>query len=261
MPRRTRPERPRRRAPQRPEPRRPEPRLPEPPRRARRRSLSDRSLSGRSLGRRGRSGLGLLRLGLTLRGPGRLGGGLGLLSREGLLDELLVAVLLAGLHLADPKGALGTGQALELLPVAGDGQQVPYLVGRLCADGEPVQHALGVDVDERRLQLRVVPADLLDGAPVPLGAGVGDDDAVIRFPDLAQALQSDLDSHGCALLPRVRYVCRAPASGEWPAGPSRYRWTGRTVRGRRTARHQAPSIGSPAALRVPGVPESLLRRR
>jgi len=118
------------------------------------------------------------------------------------------------------------------------------LLGRLRANREPVLQALGVDLDERRLELGVVLADLLDGAPVTLGARVGDDDPVIRFPDLAQALQSDLDSHGCALLPRSRYVCRAPASGEWPAGPSEYRRTGRTERGRHTAKRQEASIGA-----------------
>src|SRR5580700_6720089 len=154
--------------------------------RRRRRGLGGGRLGDGRLG--GRSGLGLL--GVTLRsgGPGRLGGGLGLLGREGLLHELLVALLLVGLRLGRPQRALGPGQALELLPVTGDGQQTLDRLGRLRADRQPVLRALGVDLNERRLQLRVVLADLLDRAAVPLGARVGDDDAVERFPDLAQAL-------------------------------------------------------------------------
>src|ERR1700722_980060 len=156
-----------------------------------RRGLGGGRLSSGCLGRRlggGRRGLGLL--GVTLRSgrPGGLGSRLGLLSREGLLHELLVALLLVGLRLARPPPALGTGQALELLPVTGDGQQALDRLGRLRADRQPVLRAVGVDLNERRLQLRVVLADLLDRATVPLGAGVGDDDPVERFPDLAQAL-------------------------------------------------------------------------
>jgi hypothetical protein len=49
----------------------------------------------------------------------------------------------------------------------------------------------------------VIPADLLDGASVPLSAGVRDDDPVVRLPDLSHALELDLDSHGCGLLPEI----------------------------------------------------------
>lgn len=47
-------------------------------------------------------------------------------------------------------------------------------------------------------------------------------------------------------------MCRTPASGEWPAGPSGYRRAGRTERGRHTAKRQEISIGgirsSPTAM-------------
>ena len=71
------------------------------------------------------------------------------------------------------------------------------LLGRLRADAEPVLRPLGVDLDERGVLLGVVLADLLDRPAVALGARVGDDDAVVRRADLAQALQTDLDGHGC----------------------------------------------------------------
>jgi hypothetical protein len=57
------------------------------------------------------------------------------------------------------------------------------------------QSPLAVDLDEGGVLLRVVLADLLDRPAVPLGAGVGDDDAVLGVADLAQALQLDLDCH------------------------------------------------------------------
>ncbi len=41
----------------------------------------------------------------------------------------------------------------------------------------------------------VVLADLLDHATIALGLRVGDDDAVVRRTDLAQALETNLDSH------------------------------------------------------------------
>ena len=45
----------------------------------------------------------------------------------------------------------GAGQALELLPVAGDLEDRGDRLGRLRADAEPVLRALGVDLDERGL--------------------------------------------------------------------------------------------------------------
>ena len=52
---------------------------------------------------------------------------------------------------------------------------------------------------KRGVLLGVVLADLLDRATVTLGAGVGDDDAVLRVAHLAQALELDLDCHGVAV--------------------------------------------------------------
>jgi hypothetical protein len=46
----------------------------------------------------------------------------------------------------------------------------------------------------------VVFADLLDGAAIALGAGVGYDDPVVRSPDLPQTLELDLDCHECGVL-------------------------------------------------------------
>src|SRR6266581_905227 len=99
------------------------------------------------------------------------------------------------------QGALGAGQALELLPVAGDLQKLAHRVRRLRADRQPVLGTVGVDLDEGRIHLGVILAYLLDRPAVPLGAGVGDDDPVKRRTDLAHALQLDLDSHCCGLLP------------------------------------------------------------
>src|SRR5215469_2707744 len=140
------------------------------------------------LGSLGLGGRGLSRRGVLLRprgGPRRLGvllGLLGLLGREALLHQFLVARLLVGLRLGDLEGGRGTGLALELLPVARDGEQLTDGVGRQRADRQPVLGALGVHLDERRVLFRVVLADLLDGAPVPLGACVGNDDPVLRVP-------------------------------------------------------------------------------
>ena len=62
----------------------------------------------------------------------------------------------------------------------------------------------------RGLLLRVVLADLLDDLAVALLARVDDDDAVVRRPDLAHALQTDLDGHECGVSSDVR---------EWVSGP------------------------------------------
>ena len=117
-------------------------------------------------------------------------------------------VQLAGLGLLDLQGALGAGQALELLPVAGDLQQRQDRFGGLGADAEPVLRALRVDLDEARVFLRVVPADDLDGPAVAAVARVGDGDAVLGIADLAEAGELDLDSHGERLLlwlPRLQF--------------------------------------------------------
>src|SRR5215469_16564435 len=145
------------------------------------------------------------RLGLGLLGPGRpargLRLGLGLAVRQRLGDGGSEGRLPVRLRLGRAQRSLTAGQALELLPVARDLEDLPHRVGRLGADGQPVLDALGIYFDERRLGLGVVLADFLDRATIPLGAGVSDDDPVVGRADLAQALQLDLDSHGCGLLP------------------------------------------------------------
>src|SRR6266516_6930818 len=88
---------------------------------------------------------------------------------------------------------------LELLPVAGSLEDGLDGLARLRADAQPVLRPVRLDVDERRLGLRVVLADLLDGAAVTLGAGVHHDDAVVRRTLLADALQTDLDCHVCGV--------------------------------------------------------------
>ena len=118
----------------------------------------------------------------------RLVGGL---LRGGLEDGLLVRLRGRG-----PQRALGAGQPLGRLPVAGDLEDRGDGLGRLRADAEPVPRPLGVDLDERGILLRVVLADLLDRAAVALGARVGDDDPVLRVAHLAEALELDLDCHG-----------------------------------------------------------------
>src|SRR5436190_10186547 len=55
----------------------------------------------------------------------------------------------------------------------GDGQELADRLGRLRAAGEPLAGPVGVDLDERRLQLGVVPPDLLDRAAVARDARVG----------------------------------------------------------------------------------------
>src|SRR5271166_4541613 len=125
-----------------------------------------------------------------LAGLARLGGG-----REG--------VLLVRARLGRPERAFGAGLPGELLPVPGDLEQDANRVGGLRAHREPVLRPLGVYFDERGLGLRVVLADLLDSAPVALGARIRDNDPVMGLPDFAQALQLDLDSHDCGLLPAI----------------------------------------------------------
>ena len=91
----------------------------------------------------------------------------------------------------------------------------------------------------RRLLLRVVHADLLDRPTVTLGAGVGDDDAVVRRADLAQALQLDLDCHGSGSPGDGGGTCHH-GGGAW-AGRSRWTRAHRPVRGPPTCRDQPHS--------------------
>src|SRR5215472_8840695 len=157
-------------------------------------------------------GLGLApgRLGRLARGPALLGAFLGFLGGLALLGRGREALPLVRARLRGAEGALGPRFPGELLPVPSDLEQDADRVGGLGAHGEPVLHPLGVHFDERGLGLRVILADLLDGAPVALGTRVRDDDPVVRLPDLAQALQLDLDSHDCGLLPAFRCEAADP---------------------------------------------------
>src|SRR5579863_4353083 len=156
---------------------------------------------------------GLVCAGLVCAGPVRAGpvrvGLLGLAAALGRglaaagtgADRLGEALVPGLLRRGRTQRSLRAGLAAEPLPVAGDLQDAAHRLGWLRANSEPVLGPLGLHVNVRRLGLRVVLTDLLDRPAIPLGAGVGDDDAVVRRTDLAHALELDLDSHGCGLLP------------------------------------------------------------
>src|SRR5580692_9599539 len=145
----------------------------------------------RSRARLGRRRLGRRCLGLGRRGGGLLGrGGLGLTARRGLgpraaLGRGLLVLFLAGLaglcgsvegfllvpaRRGGAEGAFAPRLSGELLPVPGDLEQDADRVRGLGAHRQPVLDPFGVHFDEGGLGLRVVLADLLDGAPVALGA-------------------------------------------------------------------------------------------
>ena len=147
-------------------------------------------------------------------GRGRRGVVLGRVLQGRREAHLLVRRWLLG-----TQGAFRARLALELLPVACDLENGHDRLGGLRAHGKPVLRPLRVDLDERRLFLRVVLADLLDGTPVALGPGVGDDDPVGRHPGPAQALELDLYSHGCGLLPANKGTGGGPAARWGLAGP------------------------------------------
>src|SRR4051812_48725327 len=175
------------------------------------RALLSGAFLGRGFLRRGFLGRGLLGgLGRARGPPGALVF-LGFLGGLAVLGGGLEALLLVRLRLSRLQGALGTRLPLELLPVPGDLEQDGDRVRGLRAHRQPVLYPLGVHFDERGLGLRVVLADLLDSAPIALGARVRDNDPVIRLPDLAQALQLDLDSHDCGLLPAIDEMRRTRA--------------------------------------------------
>ena len=98
---------------------------------------------------------------------------------------LVEEFLLGGLFRGNPEFTFGTGQALELLPVAGDLQQCQYRVGRLCAHAQPVLGPLGVDADQRGVFFGLVDANVFDDFAVTAGAGVGDHDTVLGVADFA----------------------------------------------------------------------------
>src|SRR5690625_671656 len=134
--------------------------------------------------------LGLLGLGLLGGLVGRLVsllhallglGGLLLAGEHELLQrglELGLLGLRVGLlrHLERRRGS----QALELLPVTRLAKESLHRVGGLSTHGQPVLSTLRVDLDEARVLLRVVRADLLDRLAVTHVAGGGDDDTEIR---------------------------------------------------------------------------------
>ena len=151
-------------------------------------------------------------------GLGLLGGLLGhrpaLGLAGGVLEGLVEDLELVALGLVDLQGALGARQALELLPVAGDLEDLlrrPRTAARRrrasTAPGRRRPSMYG------RVLLGVVLADLLDHLAVALLARVDDDDAVLRHPDLAQALQTDLDGHVCGVSSEV--VCGEGPSTRW----------------------------------------------
>src|SRR5205085_2826031 len=87
------------------------------------------------------------------------------------------------------------GAALELVPRAGDLEQLLHGLGGLGALAQPFDGLVVVDVDLGRLGPRRVEPDALDEAPVAGRAGVGGDDAVGRLLLLAHALEAQLDGH------------------------------------------------------------------
>src|SRR5215469_8262014 len=144
-------------------------------------------------------GLGVAGLGVGRLRPGCLGVGrlaLGLEVLDGLGHRGGERFLLVWLGRRRLQRALGAWQALELLPVASDLQQPPDRIRLLSPHRQPVLSPVRVDLDERRIDLGVILADLLDGPPISLGTGVGDDDPVKRRTDLSHALELDFDSHG-----------------------------------------------------------------
>src|SRR6516165_12790194 len=74
-------------------------------------------------------------------------------------------------------------------------EELRHRLGRLGAFGEPAAHLLLVEVDERRIRLRVVAADDLDELAVARRARIGGDDAVDRVLLRADPRQPELYCH------------------------------------------------------------------
>ena len=141
-----------------------------------------------------------------------------------------------------------------------DGQQLLRLLRGLCALAQPVERAVGVDVDVRRLLARAVVADGLDDPAVARRPGVGDDDAIGGLLLLAHAHEADLDGHELLpLRPREHRANRRDArpethvfdqgSGDGPT-PSEGKQASRSaiVRGHRGRRDRRRQASHPLAL-------------
>src|SRR3954452_21390691 len=78
-----------------------------------------------------------------------------------------------------PSGARVPGEATRLLDSLSL-EELRHRLGRQRPLGQPAAHLLLVEVDERRIRLRVVAADDLDELAVARRARIGGDDAVDR---------------------------------------------------------------------------------
>src|SRR5213078_1694998 len=112
--------------------------------------------------------------------------------------------------------------------------------GGLCALGQPVAHALLVDLDGRRVGLRVVLAEDLDHATVARGALVGGDDAPDRILLPTHTGEPESNCQESLLVGKQAGAERADVARE--AGPAR------KARIRLAALpHHRPEIGHTAA--------------
>src|SRR4029453_17184083 len=94
-----------------------------------------------------------------------------------------------------PRGLRGLLLGREALPDADLGHQYPHGIGGLRADPEPMQSTLLVDLDQRGVVHRLIPADVLDEPAVagaPLGGGYDAIEGALLGP---QPLQPDTNRH------------------------------------------------------------------
>ena len=75
-----------------------------------------------------------------------------------------------------------------LLPVAGQTQQCDNGFGGLRTNTEPVLCPVGINLDDRRIGLRIVGSDFFNDPTIALGARVGDYDPIKRGADFAHPL-------------------------------------------------------------------------